>query len=60
MSDKHIESLTALLGSNGVKFGSDLAAYDQGFDTSNLLAGLAALPRDIQQVADVLPQPKQC
>ncbi len=54
MLDKHIKSLTALLGSNGVKFGSDLEAYDQGFDPANLLAGLAALPRDTQQVADLL------
>jgi FAD/FMN-containing dehydrogenase len=54
MLDKHIESLTTLLGRNGVKYGPDLAAYDQGFDPSNLLSGLAVLPRDTRQVAELL------
>jgi len=54
MLDKHIESLTALLGPQGVKFGSGLAVYDTGFDPANLMAGLSALPRDTQQVSDLL------
>ena len=54
MVNKHIERLTAILGPGGVKIGAGVAAYDHGFDQTNLLAGLAALPRDTTQIAELL------
>jgi len=54
MMKTHIERLIESLGTQGVRAGEALTGFDTGFDPDNLTAGLAVLPSNTHEVAEIL------
>ena len=54
MMKPDIDRLKDIVGAHGVRAGDALSGFDVGFDPDNLTAGLAVLPSNAHEVADVL------
>ena len=54
MMKPDIDRLKDIVGAHGVRAGDALSGFDVGFDSNNLTAGLAVLPSNAHEVADVL------
>ena len=54
MMKPHSDRLIDIVGAHGVRAGDALSRFDTGFDPDNLMAGLAVLPSNTHEVAEVL------